>query len=430
MTLGLAGFGILLLIVFLGVPLGFTMMIVGFGGFAMVRGPEAAIAMVGQTITSNSMSYGFIVVPLFVLMGNFIFRANLARDLYTASYAWFGRYPGGIAMSTIVACGGFSAVSGSSVATAATMGKVAYPEMTRYGYTPSLAAGTIAAGGTIGILIPPSVVLVLYGLLIEGDIGALFIAGIIPGILSVVSYVALIWVLCLFKPSLGPRGEAFTLRERLSTLKGIWPVMALFLFVIGGIYFGAFTPTEAGGIGAVGALLFCILRKRMTWSVFFQSIFESGKMSAMIFTVALGALTFSNFVEIARMPAELLAWVEAMNMTPMHVMWLILAIYLVLGCVFDGPAMVLLTVPLFAPLVELIGFDLIWFGIVVVIVTEISMVTPPIGINAFVMKSVLPEVSLGQIFKGIAPFWIADIGRLLLIVLFPPVVLFLPGIMG
>ncbi|WP_407495669.1 TRAP transporter large permease [Pseudooceanicola sp. MF1-13] len=430
MILGAIGLAVLLLVAFIGVPLGLTMMIVGFGGFAVVRGTDAAIAMVGQTITSNSMSYGFIVVPLFVLMGNFIFRADLARDLYRASYTWFGRYPGGLAMSTIVACGGFSAVSGSSVATAATMGKVAYPEMRRYGYSASISAGTIAAGGTIGILIPPSVVLVLYGLLIEGDIGALFIAGIVPGVLSVLSYLLLIALLCWIKPDLGPRGEVFPMSERLASIKGIWPIMVLFLFVIGGIYFGIFTPTEAGGIGAVGALGFCLLRRRMTWSVFFESIFEAGKMSAMIFTVALGALIFSNFVEIARMPSELEAWVESMNLAPMTVMWLILAIYLVLGCVFDGPAMVLLTVPLFAPLVELLGFDLIWFGIVVVIVTEISMVTPPVGINAFVMKSVLPEVSLGEIFKGIAPFWVADIARLLIIVLYPPVVLYLPTLMG
>lgn len=430
MTLGLLGLGVLLLVAFIGVPLGLTMMIVGFGGFAMVRGIDAGMAMVGQTITSNSMSYGFIVVPLFVLMGNFIFRADLARDLYRASYVWLGRYPGGLAMSTIVACGGFSAVSGSSVATAATMGQVTYPEMRRYGYSKELSAGTIAAGGTLGILIPPSVVLVLYGLLVEGDIGALFIAGILPGVISILSYLILIAALCKIFPGIGPRGEVFPMSERLSSLRGVWPVMALFLFVIGGIYFGVFTPTEAGGIGAVGALGFCILRGRMSWKVFFESIFEAGRMSAMIFTVALGAMIFSNFIEISRMPANLLEWVEAMNLSPMSVMWIILAIYLVLGCVFDGPAMVLLTVPLFAPLVALLGFDLIWFGIVVVVVTEISMVTPPIGINAFVLKSVLPELSLSQIFRGIAPFWIADIARLLLIVLYPPIALYLPTVMG
>jgi len=430
MILGLIGFIVLLFIVFVGVPLGFAMMLVGFVGFALVRGIDASMAMVGQTVMSNSMSYGFIVVPLFILMGNLIYRADLATDLFKASFAWVGRFRGGLAMSAIVACGGFSAVSGSSVATAATMGKVAYPEMRRYGYSESLSAGTIAAGGTIGVLIPPSVVLVLYGLLIEGDIGALFIAGILPGLVSILSYLILIAGLCFFWPELGPQGERVSWRDRFRSLSGVWPVMALFLFVIGGIYFGAFTPTEAGGIGSVGALLFCVLRRRIDLRGLIEAMFEAGRMTAMIFVVALGALVFSNFVEISRMPADLLNWVESMNMSPMTAMMMILLIYLMLGCVFDGPAMVLLTVPLFAPLVELLGFDLIWFGIVVVIVTEISMITPPIGMNAFVMKAVLPEVSLGTIFKGIAPFWVADIGRLALVVFYPPIVLYLPTIMG
>jgi len=428
--MGLMGMLALLFLAFIGVPLGFTMMLVGFVGFAVVRGGTAAVAMLGQTITSNSISYTFIVVPLFVLMGNFIYRAELASDIYRASYAWLGRFRGGLAMSTIVACGGFSAVSGSSVATAATMSRVAYPEMTKYGYSPSLSAGTIAAGGTLGILIPPSVILVLYGIITEADIGALFIAGIIPGILSIVSYLLVIVGLTAIVPGAGPKGEVFGWRQRWASLRGVWPVMALFLFVIGGIYFGMFTPTEAGGIGAVGALGFCLLRKRMTMSVFLDSIFEAGKMTAMVFTVALGALVFSNFIEIARMPAELKAWVETLSLSPMQVMWLILGIYLLLGCVFEGAGMVLLTVPLFAPLVSLLGFDLIWFGIVVVVVTEISLVTPPIGMNAFVMKAVIPELSLSSIFRGIAPFWVADIFRLALIVLYPPIALYLPSIMG
>mgnify|MGYP001207452664 CR=1 FL=1 len=430
MIAGLVGMGLLLALAFIGVPLGFCMMLVGFGGFAWVRGTDAALAMLGQTVTSNSMSYGFIVVPLFVLMGNFIYRADLASDLYRASYAWFGRFRGGLAMSTIVACGGFSAVSGSSVATAATMGKVAFPEMTKYGYSPSFSAGTIAAGGTIGILIPPSVILVLYGIITESDIGALFIAGILPGILTVLGYLLVVVGMTTLFPRIGPRGESFSWRYRFASLKGVWPVMLLFFFVISGLYFGMFTATEAGGMGAVGALVFCIIRKRITLRGFLESIFEAGKMTAMVFTVALGALVFSNFIEIARMPAELKIWMETLALSPMQVMWLILAIYLLLGCVFEGAGMVLLTVPLFAPLVSLLGFDLIWFGIVVVVVTEISLVTPPIGMNAFVMKAVIPELSLGAIFRGIAPFWVADICRLALIVFYPPIALYLPSVMG
>lgn len=430
MEIGLIGFALLLIVIFTGVPLGFSMILTGFAGFAYVRGLTPSMEMVGQTIVSNSISYKFTVVPLFVLMGNFIFKAELSGDIYRAAFAWMGHRRGGLAMATIVACGGFSAVSGSSVATAASMARVAYPEMRRYGYSASLSAGTIAAGGTIGILIPPSVVLVLYGILVGGDIGALFIAGIIPGLLSIISYVVLLDVMCRFFPAMGPRGERTDWAGRWRSIRGLWPVMALFVFIIGGIYLGIFTPTEAGGMGAVGALVFCILRKRMTVRVFFDSLFEAGKMSAMLFIIALGALVFSNFIEVSGLSSATLHLVEGSGLTPMGIMLMILGCYLLLGCVFDGPAMVLLTVPLFAPLVSSLGFDLIWFGIVVVVVTEISMVTPPIGMNAFVMKSVLRDVSLKEIFTGIAPFWVADIGRLALIVAFPAIVLWLPQMMN
>jgi tripartite ATP-independent transporter DctM subunit len=430
MEVGLIGFLLLLVVIFAGVPLGFSMILMGFAGFASMRGVLPAMEMVGQTIVSNSISYKFTVVPLFVLMGNFIFKAELSGDIYRAAFAWMGHRRGGLASATIVACGGFSAVSGSSVATAASMARVAYPEMRRYGYSPSISAGTIAAGGTIGILIPPSVVLVLYGILIGGDIGALFMAGIIPGILSIITYVVVIDILCRIWPNLGPRGERTDWAGRWRSIQGLWPVMVLFVFIIGGIYAGIFTPTEAGGMGAVGALAFCILRGRMTLRVFVESLFEAGKMSAMLFTIALGALVFSNFIEVSGLSAATLQLVEGSGYSPMGVLLAILGVYLLLGCVFDGPAMVLLTVPLFAPLVGGLGFDLIWFGIVVVIVTEISMVTPPIGMNAFVMKSVLKDVTLREIFTGIAPFWVADIIRLALIVAFPAIALWLPTMMG
>ena len=429
MTASLIGFAVLLVICFLGFPLGFAMVAVGFVGFGIVRGFEPAVATVGTEILDFSMSYSFSALPLFILMGAFVYRAQLAEDMYDTANAWLGHYRGGLAMATVAACGGFAAVSGSSVATPATMAKVALPQMRRYGYADHLAAGSIAAGGTVGILIPPSIALIIYGIITESDIGKLFIAGIVPGILTVALYIAVIRLTTAVNPEIGPQGPKVDWIGRFKSLGRIWGIVLLFLFILGGIYIGVFTPSEAGGIGAVGALAFAIFRRKMSWSVFVESLIEAGRTTVLVFSVAYGAIIFSNFINIAGMPDAIVEFVNALDIPPIGVMLTIMAIYILLGTVFEGIGMILLTVPIFFPIVENLGFDLIWFGIVVIMVTEISLITPPVGMNVFVLKSMLPDVSLWTIFRGIGPFFAADLVRLGLVIFFPQIALFLPSLM-
>jgi len=428
--ISLIGFGVLLIICFAGFPLGWAMVLVGFGGFGIVRGIEPAFATVGQLVLDFSMNYHFSTLPLFILMGAFVYRAALAEDMYDAAYAWLGHFRGGLAMTTVAACGGFAAVSGSSAATAATMAKVALPSMRRFNYDDRLAAGSVAAGGTIGILIPPSIALIIYGILVEEDIGKLFIAGIAPGLLTIVLYIAVIRIVTLVKKDWGPPGQRTSWRDRFRALGKVWGIVLLFIFILGGIYAGIFTPSEAGGIGAAGALAFAIARKKMTLPEFYKSLVEAGKTTVFVFTVAYGAIIFSNFINIAGMPDDILSFVEELNVPPMGVIFAILVIYIALGAVFEGIGMILLTVPIFFPVVQSLGFDLIWFGIVVIMVTEISLITPPVGMNVFVLKTMLPDVSLWTIFRGIGPFFCADLVRLGLVVMFPQIALFLPAFMG
>ena len=429
MEISLLGFGILLLLVFLGLPLSFSMILVGAGGFAIIRNVTGALAMSSQQIVDISTNFGFSVLPLFVLMGAFVHRADLSRDLYDAANSWLGHRRGGLALATVVACGGFAAISGSSLATAATMTKVAMPPMRRYGYDGGLAAGTIAAGGTLGILIPPSVPMVIYGILTETDIGQLFIAGIVPGILMVGLYAASILVVTTVRPEWGPRAPRVPLVERWPYLARVWGVVALFLLVMGGIYGGIFTPTEAASIGAFGAMMFVLWRRRLTWKTLIGSLAEAGRTTGTIFTVGFGALIFSNFVNVAGLPRDLVAIIEAVDVSPIGVVLVICLILIVLGMVFDALAMILLTVPVFFPIVASLGLDPIWFGIIVIVVVEIGLITPPIGLNVFVVKSVAPDVPLGEIFKGIVPFFLASVVGLALIILFPAIALFLPGLM-
>jgi tripartite ATP-independent transporter DctM subunit len=430
------GFGVLLLLCFLGFPLGFSMIAIGFVGFAVVRGVDPALATVGQLILGFAMDHGFSVLPLFVLMGTFVYRAELSQELYDFAYAFLGHYRGGLALTTVAACGAFSAVSGSSVATAATMAKVAMPSMTRYGYNRSLAAGSIAAGGTLGILIPPSIALVVYGLITEQDIGKLFIAGIVPGALTVLLYLAVIAVVTWIKPELGPKGARTPWPGRLRAVSKVWGVVVLFLLVLGGIYVGWFTPTEAGGIGAVGAFAFAVLRGKMSAREFVASLVEAGRTTAVVFSVALGAIILSNFINIAGVADELVDWIKTLHTAPIGVVLVICVIYVALGCVFEGIGMILLTVPIFYPVIQSLDLGLgqeavlIWFGIVVVIVTEISLITPPIGLNVFVMKTVVPDLTLWSIFRGIGPFFVADMIRLSLVVFVPSIALWLPTVMG
>ncbi len=446
MTAALIGFGLVLFLVLLRMPIVFAMGFVGTfgylyergGSFADARGFKAAMSMVGRQITDTAQDYGLSVIPLFILMGLFVNKGGLSRELYAVSNAFLGHFRGGLAMATVAACGGFSAICGSSLATAATMSKVAMPEMRRYGYADSLSTASIAAGGTLGILIPPSVILVIYGLLTETSIGKLFMAGIIPGIIGIGFYLGAVRWTVWRNPGAGPAGERTAWPARLRALRGVWAVLLLFFLVIGGLY-GVFdiaplnltfSPTEAAGMGAMGAFLIALLRGGLTVSDTIDTLRETAFTSAALFAVLIGAQIFSNFINLAGLPDALIAMVTAYDVSPFTVIVMILAIYIVLGCVFESLSMLLLTVPIFFPLVSSLGYDPVWFGIVVVVVTEISLITPPVGLNVFILKGVVGDVSTATVFRGVTPFWIADLLRLALIVAVPWLVLVLPASMG
>lgn len=429
MTAALIGFAAVLVLAFLRMPLGVALGLVGVVGFAELANFKAAMSSAARLVIDSGQSYGLSVVPLFIMMGLMVERGGMAKELYRAAFVFLGHKKGGLAMSTVCACGMFSAICGSSLATAATMSKVSMPEMRRYKYSDSLATASIAAGGTLGILIPPSVILVIYGLITNASVGKLFIAGVIPGIIGVMFYLFAVKYVVSRNPDAGPAGERSTWKERLIALRDVWTTLGLFIFVIGGIYVGAFTPTEAAGMGAAGAILIAWARGALSWKVLFDVSRETTLTTAKLFLVLFGAMIFSNFVNRAGLPDGLIQIVNSFDVSPLGVIFIILAIYLVLGCVFESLSMILLTVPIFAPVVEALGFDLIWFGILVVVATEISLITPPIGLNVFVLKGVLKDVSVKTIFKGVTPFWIADIFRLLLLALIPSIALVLPSLM-
>ncbi|MGH1359355.1 MAG: TRAP transporter large permease [Burkholderiaceae bacterium] len=427
MNIALTGLGCLLLLSFLRVPVAFSMVIVGTAGMAHILGPEGALASVGQTAFDAAINYELSVVPLFVLMGNFVARARLAEELYSASNAFLGHRKGGLAMATVVACGGFSAICGSSLATAATMAKVAIPSMRRFHYHDTLATGSIAAGGTLGILIPPSVLLVIYGILTQTNIGKLFAAGVLPGLVAIGFYLLAVRSVVFFNPKAGPVADRQDWATRWRAVSKVWGVLLLFAIVMGGIYGGVFSPTEAAGIGAFGAFLFALSRRALSWRKLYEVLLESASTTAMLFAVLIGALLFANFINLTDFPDALLQIAGQYRDTPWLVIAAILLIYVLLGCVFESLSMILLTVPIFFPLITSLGYDPIWFGIVVVVVVEISLITPPVGLNVFVLRGVLPDVSTATIFKGVTPFWIADLFRLAIIVSFPMLSLWLPG---
>jgi tripartite ATP-independent transporter DctM subunit len=440
MTIALIGFAILLLLIILvRVPIAFAMGLVGFFGFAVLQGLTfdnfmdfrwtGALSMAANRVIDTSQDYGLSVIPLFILMGNLVTSSGLSQELYQASNAFLGHRRGGLSMATVVACGGFSAICGSSLATSATMAKVAMPPMRKYGYSDSLATASIAAGGTLGILIPPSVILVIYGLLTETSIRELFAAGFIPGFLGIMLYLGAVRYVVWRNPAEGPRGERMSWPQRWQALRGVWGVLILFVVVMGGIYAGIFTPTEAAGIGAGGALVIALARRSLTPGSFFLAITDTGRTSAMLFAVLIGALIFSDFINRAGLPEDLLTFVSSLDISPIGVILVILGIYIILGMVFESLSMVLLTVPIFYPLVQSLGFDMVWFGIVVVVVTEISLITPPVGMNVFVLSAVLRDVNPATIFKGVTPFWCADIIRLALITFIAPISLILPQLL-
>ncbi|WP_082649340.1 TRAP transporter large permease, partial [Ruegeria atlantica] len=428
----------LLGLILLRVPIAFAMAAVGGFGFAYMRGWEPAWAMTGQVAFDTSLSYSLSVIPLFIFMGNVLAGSGVAHGLFAGADRLFGRLRGGLAMASVFSCGGFSAVCGSSLATAATMSKVAMPSMRRFGYDDRLATGSIAAGGTLGILIPPSVILIIYGLLTETNIAKLFIAGIVPGIIGVLFYLGAVMVAVRLNPSLVPEEENTEPMSRADVI-GVICVLGLFLFIMVGIYGGFFTPTEAAGMGAGASILIAIALRTMTWRSFFAATLDSIRATAMIFAVIIGAELFTNFINYAGLPDALSGFVVDNELPVWAVIVFIMLTYMVLGCVLESLSMILLTVPVFYPLMFELEFAnellldpenaLIWFAIVVVVATEISLITPPVGMNVFVLKGVLQDVSLGTIFRGVLPFWIADILRLTLLILVPSLSLWLVGLM-
>jgi len=429
MVIGLVGISLIFILLAIGVPVAFSLFAVGFGGYAYVRGFESALFYLGREPFTAFSSYTLSALPLFILMGTLCFYAGISEELYKLVHNWLGRLPGGLAMATVGACAGFAAVSGSSTATAATMGMVALPEMKKYKYDDGLATGSVAAGGTIGVLIPPSIGLIVYGLIAEQSVGRLFLAGFFPGILEAVFYMITIFILSKIIPHYGPPGPRTTWRIKIFSLKNIWPVVALFGMVMGGIYFGVFTPTEASGIGAFGALVFAIARKRLSLQAFTISLFDTAKTTAMIFFIVAGAFIFGHFLVVTRFPDQLTSAIAGMEVNRYIIIAAFVTMYIFLGAFMDGMSMVLITVPILLPTIMALGFNPIWFGIIIVRMTEIGAITPPFGLNVFVIKGIAKDIPLSTIFRGIIPFLIADIFHVALLIAVPQLSLFLPGIM-
>ncbi len=425
----LLGFAAMFALMMLRVPIAISMAVVGLVGIGLMRSWPAAIAS-STTEILDVAKYTLSVVPLFVLMGNFVTRAGMSRELYRLAYTFIGHRRGGLAMSTIAACAGFGAICGSSIATTATMARVAMPEMRRFNYRDSFAAGSIAAGGTLGILIPPSVIMVLYAIMTEQSIGALFAAGVIPGLLATLLYMVAASVVTRRHPELGPSGERSSWAERMRAVRNIWGVLVLFAIVMGGMYGGWFTPTEAAGIGAMGGFLFALARGALTWPVLIDVLVQSARTTAMLFTILIGASIFASFANFTTMPQDLKDFVEQFSIHPIAVIVAICAVYVLLGTAMEELSMILLTVPIFFPLITHLGFDPVWFGILIVCVVEIGMISPPVGMNVFVLRSVLPDVPTGQIWKGVMPFLYADIVRLAVLIAFPVITLWLPKALG
>jgi tripartite ATP-independent transporter DctM subunit len=430
-AVAIIGFVALFVLMLMRVPVGMAMGLVGVTGFGWIVGSGPALKMIGQTSMRTVTDYNFGVIPMFLLMGAFVSNSGMSRELFRAANSFIGHRKGGLGIATIAACGGFAAISGSSVATAATFSAVAYPEMRRYGYPQSFATGVIAAGGTLGAMLPPSTVLAVYGIITEQDIGKLFFAGIVPGILAMLMYMGTITLLTALWPDFLPAGPRSSWKERMAALADIWATLVLFLFVVGGLYglpfLPRFTPTEAGGVGAAGAFLIGILRGRLDRADIRKSLLQATRTAAAVFTVLIGALLFGYFLTITQTPQKVTEFLTALGIGRYGVLALIMLMYLVLGCLMDAMAMIILTVPIIFPVITALGFDPIWFGVIIVMTVELGLIHPPVGMNVFVIKSVIPDVSFSTIFYGVLPFIITDLIRLVILIAFPILALWLPS---
>jgi tripartite ATP-independent transporter DctM subunit len=429
LTEALIGFIAIFGLALLRMPLAFSMGLVGIVGIGLTRGWMPALASTAQVVQETGFAYTLSVIPLFILMGNFVARAGLAHELFHAAYTFIGHRRGGLAHATIAACAGFGAICGSSIATAATMSKVAYPSMKKLGYSDALSTGVIASGGTLGIMIPPSTIMVIYGIVTETHIGKLFAAGVIPGILTAILLMLAVVIMTSQDPEHAPAGEKFTWGQRMDALRGIWGVLLLVIVVLGGIYGGVFTATEGAGMGAAGAFLFAWARKALTWDSLIDILVESARTTGMLFTLLIAATVFANFVNFTTMPGDLKEWITHLGLSPIMVVGAMMVIYIVLGTVMEELTMVLLTIPLFFPIVVQLGFDPVWFGVLIVMVIQIGLISPPVGMNLFVLNTLLPKVGLGTIFRGCWPFVAMQVVTLAILLFFPSLSLYLPSLM-
>ena len=427
--IGILGIVCMFILLALRMYIGMAMALVGFIGLSGLVGIDAGIHILGITPLAEGSSYTLSVIPLFVLMGQFAFISGISTDIYKTVYAWMGHLRGGLAMATVMACAGFAAVCGSSLATGATMGMVAIPEMDKYKYDPRLSTGCVAAGGTLGILIPPSIGFILYGILTEESIGKLFMAGFLPGILLATLFIATIYIQCRLKPEMGPKGDRTSWKRRFRSLGGTWGMLLLFSLVMGGIYLGVFTPTEAAGVGAFGAFLIALFKRRLTFSSLVTCLRETGKTTAMIFLIIIGANIFSTFLGLAQIPMGLADFITGLDLPRFVILAGIILIYILLGCVMDCYAIMILTVPIIFPLIQAMQFDPIWFGVLMVIVLEVGLITPPVGLNVFVLKAAAPNVPLSVIFRGVLPFLAAALLCIVLLTIFPQIALLIPSLM-
>jgi C4-dicarboxylate transporter DctM subunit len=423
------GFVALLALILVRVPIAVAMALVGVGGTALLAGSGAALAIVRQGPFERATSYTLTVIPLFVLMGYLASEAGLSRSLFRAANAWLGHRRGGLAMAAVAGCAGFGAICGSSVATGATMCAVALPEMRRYRYADSLSTGSIAAGGTLGILIPPSIIFVIYGIMTEQSIGKLLLSGVIPGVILTVLFIGTIAAVTAWNPALGMPGPRASWRERMSAARGVWDTLVLFLLVIGGIYAGLATPSESAAFGAVGALVFGIARRTLGWRRLLSALDHTVRTTAMVFFIIIGADLFGYFMALSQMPMALAAWLSTLRVAPVVVLWTIIVTYILLGALMDELAMILLTVPIFLPVVRALGYDPIWFGVIIVVVVQIGLIAPPVGLNVFVIGGMARDVPLATIYRGIMPFLAAQILLLALLTAWPGLALILPRTM-
>lgn len=427
--IGFIGVVLLFVLIFAGMPLGLAFVLIGTIGYGLAFNWLGALSVVRTVAYSTFSDYGFIVIPLFILMGSLAYASRMSEDLYDSAHGLFGKLRGGLAMATVAGSAAFAAISGTSVATAATMAKVAYPEMQRYKYDPRLSTACICAGGTIGILIPPSIIFIIYGIISEQSIGKLYMAGFLPGILQTLVFLATIAILCRINPNMGPPGPSTTFKEKMLAVSRSWPVFIIFVVVLGGIYLGWFSANEAAGAGAFLVFILGILLRRLNWAGFKHSLLDASQTTAMIFIIVTGALIFGYFLTITGVSTSIAQAMGNLPVSKYLIFTVILFFYLVLGCVMDSMSMILITVPIFYPLTQTLGFDPIWFGVVIVMVVEMGLITPPVGMVVFVIKGTVGDVPMFTIFRGLLPFLFADIFIVVLLVLFPQIALFLPSTM-